>query len=146
MDAWLLTWERVGRAVAPSRRIAAIIGRRRSARFVKDVAELLYLRGFGTVHDLAYYANRKKAFPLIRTANGGMCLGHSPFLYVRPVTGLKVARNLHRLTEKVEWREQPDHPLAAKLGFAPDRGSGRKRESIARALSVAIEEIESADA
>ena len=114
MNAWLITWEGTSRSLNDGNRLIAIIGSRRSERYISDIVEFTYLRATSTADGLIYVANRpkRKEFGVVtkEVINGvphssRISCGENPWIYARRVTDLGVTINIEKSVEVVCWRE-----------------------------------------
>lgn len=113
MIAWLITWERLDARQEPYEKIAAILSGRRTQRSVAESMEFLYLRATCDASSMAYYANHPKEmiehaqYPqLIKgVPHERISCGHTPWLYGRRVTNLKISRDGE--DEVLKWHEPP---------------------------------------
>lgn len=113
MKAWLITWDWCGRDAAVADKVAAILPPQYSDRKVGEIVRLLYVLATSDLSDLADYAKRPSQFPYqprgqaINSVphNDRIICGHNPWLYARPVTDLRVWRELETEYEVIEWTE-----------------------------------------
>jgi hypothetical protein len=140
MNAWLLTWEGTDSAITDGRKLIAILSGRRASSFVQDVAEVHYLRNYGTAHDMTYLANRKKEkfYGRTKTWNGGFLIGNNPFVYGRQVSELKIQRDTNSNTEKVSWKEPPSYRQVPERNYAVERVDPGEYRSLVRSATATV--------
>lgn len=62
-SAWLITWEWIGDHAAVEQKIVAILNYRKSAKYVKDFIEQLYIEKTSTVTEKMSFAKDRKSNP-----------------------------------------------------------------------------------
>lgn len=140
MNAWLLTWEGTDLRITQDRMLIAILSSRRSFSSVEYLADVLYLRNYGTGHDMRYLANRKKQkfYACTRTANGGFVVGNNPFVYGRQVSELKVIIDKTTNMETVSWKEPASYRQVPEQNYAIEMVDGGEYRSLVRSATVTI--------
>lgn len=108
--AWLITWMGTEPWATSDdwRSIMAIIGGKRSEKFIKEVMWLLDVRAKNSAYHMAYYANRRRQYGLPRRSGAGLKLsGSNAWLYARRVTDLTVTND--GINETLQWVEPDDY-------------------------------------
>ena len=112
--AWLITWEGTDLKLTEERKVAEIVGSRRSANHVAEIVEFLYECTICNALDMAHYANRRSERPFSaqrRTLINGVphgdriTCGHNPFLYGRKVLEFQIVLSTDGLKETLTWQE-----------------------------------------
>jgi hypothetical protein len=116
---WLITWEGANLKLDESRKLAGIIGSRRSPKHVCELMEFLYELTISNAADLTTVANRPNARPFsAEKIQGGsrFHVGHNPFLYARVVADFRVTSEDDNAlgTEILTWTEPDEYGLIDK--------------------------------
>ncbi len=110
---WLVTLESVNKEPE----VISVFNPRRSAKFVREYMEQIYIHSFYSPKEKLAYAKSRNGNPYPAVYEnlfgvpwqGRITCGHNPFLYGRLVTSLKVVIN--NAGEKFEWKELPSLKL-----------------------------------
>ncbi len=140
MNAWLFTWEGTDPDITPDRKLIAILSGHRPSSFVEDIAEVLYLRNYGTADDMRYLANRKKQkfYGCMHTGNGGFSIGNNPFVYARKVSDLKVTIDKNSNTETISWKELPSYRQVPEKNYAIEMTDPSEYRSLVRSATSMV--------
>lgn len=112
-SAWLVTWEWIGDHAAVDKKVVTIINYRKSASYVKDFIEQLYIETSASISNKYSYAKSAKnnLYPAkyfrVKGVDWSGCMycGHNPHLYARRVKNLRITEGAEG--ECLEWDEIP---------------------------------------
>ena len=138
MKAWLLTWEGTsGPALAPERKIVAIISARRSSSTIEEIADLLYCRSVDSAYDAAFLANKRSLreyqYRHLYSNSARIFYGRNPCIYARLVSNFMVERDEARKVERVRWTEPP-YIRIERQGALPVEIEPESEQELVRAL------------
>ena len=111
--AWMVTWEGIGEHVEIPKKVAAIINYRKSAEYVREFIEQLYVYENAIDLEMADYAKDKKSNPYPARFEmkqglewtGRIECGINPFLYARRVDNVRSVT--HDGDDSIAWDERP---------------------------------------
>ena len=145
MNAWLITWEGTDRGITPTTKLLAILSSRRKSSFIESLAEVFYLRNFGTADDMLYLANRKEKrfYACTKSPSGGFFVGNNPFVYARQVSELKITKDGSISSELVSWKEPPIYRQNEEKGYAIELVDPGAYQSLVRPATVLANDLHS---
>jgi hypothetical protein len=111
--AWLITWEWIGAHAAVENKVAGVVNYRKSAEYVRNLVEQLFIAKTSSAVEMARYAKDSKAnpYPAQFSRFNGVAweayidCGHNPHLFARKVRNLRTVERGNK-TELV-WDEIP---------------------------------------
>jgi hypothetical protein len=135
MNAWLLTWEGTsGPAVAPDKKIVAIVSARLSPKKIEEFADLLYSRSVDSAYDMARSANTRKA--RIRAQKhmystpSRLFYGQNPCIFARVVSDLTIDRDEEAGVERVSWVDPPYYRVPEPGALPVEAEPAKKRQLV----------------
>jgi hypothetical protein len=133
---WLITWEGTTNDITDENKIAGVLASRCSDSYVEKLLDFLYQRTILDVHDMAYYANkrkdREKRFKKIGAYPGHIFWGENPFLFARIVKEFKADSDNENNQEVISWVEHAVIGNDIENGFKLKELAPEKRKKLIR--------------
>jgi len=115
MKAWIIAWDWTGDYTAIADRVVGIVNARKSAKYVAEIVEFLYLQFNCNLTELLTYSTNRKKSPCRAEIdfNGRILCGGNPSLKAEVVEDVRVSTDPVTGIETISWMTQPV--------YAPDR-------------------------